>query len=185
MRLCTVSAAMNGLWASRSAREDGRSTVRWQSLTVGTVETADSGTSLPTSSKVLCGVYGAIAIAALIGTWSQGGPYTHSVTAFLVDFWRDTKVTAASRFITVDVLMFALAATILIVIEARKHNVRFVWAYITGSFFVAVSVSFPLFLIARELRIGSEEPRLHAVDTILLALLAVAIVGLSIWIDVG
>jgi hypothetical protein len=55
----------------------------------------------------------------------------------------------------------------------------------TGFVGIPVSVSFPLFLIARELRIGSEEPCLHTVDTVLLALLAVAIVGLSIWIDVG
>jgi Terpene cyclase DEP1 len=82
--------------------------------------------------------------------------------------------------------MFALAAGILMVIEGRKHNVKFVWAYIVGSFFVAISVSFPLFLLARELRIGgSDASRLHATDTILLAVLGVALVGLSIWIDVG
>jgi len=65
---------------------------------------------MPTSRKVLCAVYGAIAVVALIATWSNGGPYVHSVTDFLVNFWRDTKVTSASRFITADILMFALAA---------------------------------------------------------------------------
>ena len=64
-----------------------------------------------------------------------------------------------------EMLLFGLAATILMVIEAQKHNVKFVWAYIVGGFLVAVSVAFPLFLIARELRMGaSEEFRLPKVD---------------------
>jgi hypothetical protein len=151
-----------------------------------TADQADQASSIPTSRKVLCVVYGVIAVAALIGTWSQGGPYIHSATDFFINFWRDAKVTPASRFVTVDVVMLFLAAAILMVTEARKHNVRFVWAYIVGSFFVAASVAFPLFLIARELRMGaSEEPRLHTTDTILLAVLAVIAAGLSIWIDMG
>jgi hypothetical protein len=43
------------------------------------------------------------------------------------------------------------------VIEARKHNVRFVWAYIVGGILVAISVTFPLFLIARELRMRTSD----------------------------
>ena len=40
---------------------------------------------------------------------------------------------------------------------------------------IAISVTFPLLLIARELRIGrTEATRLGAVDTVLLAVLAVA-----------
>jgi hypothetical protein len=148
--------------------------------------TADQASSIPTSRKVLCVVYGVIAVAALIGTWSQGGPYVHSVSDFLVTFWRDTKVNSASRFITVDALMLCASVAILTVIEGRKYHVRWVWLYIAGSFFVAVSVAFPLFLIARELRMGgSETPRLRTVDTILLAMLCCALAGLSVWIDVG
>jgi len=36
------------------------------------------------------------------------------------------------------------------VIEARKHGVRFLWAYIVFAFAIAISVTFPLFLWARE-----------------------------------
>jgi Terpene cyclase DEP1 len=136
------------------------------------------------SCKVLCAVYGGIAVAAMIGTWSQGGPYLHSATGFFINFWRDTKVTPASRFVTVDVLMLFLAVAILMVIEARKYNVRFVWAYIVGSFFVAGSVAFPLFLLARELKIGRSEPlNLRSVDTILLIVLAMALLALAVWVD--
>jgi Mn2+/Fe2+ NRAMP family transporter len=150
------------------------------------VQTSDQQVSVPTSRKVLCAAYAVIAVAALVGTWSQGGPYIHSVTGFLIDFWRDTKVTGASRFITVDILMFCLAAMILMVIEARKHQIRFVWAYIVASLFIAISVMFPVFLLVRELRMGAAEPpRLHTVDAVLLAVFAAALAGLSIWVDAG
>jgi 4-amino-4-deoxy-L-arabinose transferase-like glycosyltransferase len=143
--------------------------------------------SIPTSSKVLCVVYALIAVAALIATWSQTVAYTHSGPAdFFVNFWHDAKVTASARNITADILMFALSAAVLMVIEARKHGVRFVWLYILGGFFIAVSVTFPLFLIAREMRIGaSDSPRLHAIDAVLLAVLATGLTGLTIWVDLG
>ncbi|BCO39553.1 hypothetical protein MINTM001_06920 [Mycobacterium paraintracellulare] len=110
-----------------------------------TTDRADQASSVPTSRKILCIVYGAIAVAALIATWSQTITYVHSPTEFFVNFWRDTKTTAASRNITADALMLALSAVILMVIEARKYNLRFVWLYIVGSFFIAVSVNHPEF----------------------------------------
>ena len=70
----------------------------------------------------------------------------------------DSKVTPASRSLTVDILLFALA----------------------------ISVTFPLFLIARELRMGrSDAPRLRTTDTILLAVVAVVTAVLTIWVDAG
>jgi 4-amino-4-deoxy-L-arabinose transferase-like glycosyltransferase len=143
--------------------------------------------SMPTSRKVLCAVYALIAVAALIATWSQTVAYLHSGPAdFFVNFWHDAKVTASARNITADILMFGLSAAVLMVIEARKHGVRFVWLYILGGFIIAVSVTFPLFLIAREMRIGaSDSPRLHAIDAVLLAVLAAGLAGLTIWVDIG
>jgi hypothetical protein len=125
-----------------------------------------------------------IAIAALIATWSQNVAYLHKPSGF-VDFWVATKVNPASRSITVDIVLFGLAATILMVIEARKHGVKFVWAYIIGGFLVAISVTFPLFLIARELRISRTDPtRLGTGDTIALSLLALFTAAFVIWVDV-
>ena len=148
--------------------------------------TADQASSLPTSRKVLCVVYGAIAAAALIATWSQNLAYFDKPARFVLDFLNDSKVTPASRSLTVDILLFFLAAMILMVIEARKHGVKFVWLYIVGGFAIAISVTFPLFLIARELRMGaSDAPRLHTTDTILLAVVAVLVAGLTIWVDAG
>ena len=75
---------------------------------------------------MLCAVYGAIAIAALIATWSQNAAYFDNPGGFLFDFFNDSKVTPASRSLTVDIVLFLLAAAILMVVEARKHGVRFV-----------------------------------------------------------
>jgi hypothetical protein len=112
--------------------------------------------------------------------------YFDNPGGFLVDFLNDSKVTPASRSLTVDILLFFLAAAILMVVEARKHGVRFVWAYILGGFAIAISVSFPLFLIAREMRIGrTEETRLGAVDTVLLVVFALVAAGLTLWVDMG
>lgn len=142
--------------------------------------------TLPTSRKVLCVVYGAIALAALIATWSQNVAYFDQPARFVSAFLNDSKVTPASRSLTADILLFLLAAVILMVIEARKHGVKFVWLYIAGAFTIAISVTFPLFLIARELRMGaSEEPRLPTLDTILLTVLAVAVAAMTIWVDLG
>jgi hypothetical protein len=63
--------------------------------------------------------------------------------------------------------------------------VRFVWAYIVGGLTIAISVTFPLFLIARELRIGRDTTRLSAVDTALLIVFAIAAAALTLWVDVG
>jgi len=148
--------------------------------------TSRTETGLPTSSKVLCAVYGVIALIALIATWSQNAAYFDNPGGFLLDFFNDSKVTPASRSLTVDIVLFFLAAAFLMVIEARKHSVRFVWLYIAGGLAIAISVTFPLFLIARELRVGRTAPaRLGAVDTVALAVLSVAAVAMTIWIDVG
>ena len=43
------------------------------------------------------------------------------------------------------------------VIEARRLGVKYVWAYIIGGFVIAISVTFPLFLLARELRLEKSD----------------------------
>ena len=108
------------------------------------------------------------------------------IARFFTDFLAGVKVTPASRSIACDILFFFLAAAIFMVIEARKCGVRFVWAYVLVGLYIDISVAFPLFLIARELRLGtSDAQRLHVVDAILLTLLAVGFVGLSVSVDVG
>jgi Terpene cyclase DEP1 len=143
--------------------------------------------SLHPSSKVLCVVYGGIAVAALAATWTQNTAYLHAgIARFFTDFLAGVEVTPASRSIACDILYFFLAAAIFMVVEARKCGIRFVWVYLLAGMLIDISVAFPLFLIARELRISaSEAPRLRAVGTILLAVLAVAVAALTIRIDMS
>ena len=51
-----------------------------------------------------------------------------------------------------------------------------------ASFLIAVSVNFPLFLIARESSMGKSDYRVRAADTVLLVVLAASMLGLTIWI---
>lgn len=68
---------------------------------------------------------------------------------------------------SVDALLVALSAVILMVIEARRHGVKYVWLYIAGAFATATSAVFPLFLIALRIGMGtSDAPRLSVTDTI-------------------
>jgi hypothetical protein len=47
-------------------------------------------------------------------------------------------------------------------------------------------VTFPLFLIARELRIAKTAPsRLGTADTVALAVFAIVVAALTIWVDAG
>ena len=59
------------------------------------------------------------------------------------------------------------------------------WAYILAGFAIAISVAFPLFLLARELRLEkSDATHLRPIDSILLALLAVLTAVFVFWVDV-
>ena len=105
--------------------------------------------------QALIAFYALISAAALMATWSQNLAYTGSglVGAFQM-FAVAMRVNPASRSISVDIGFFLLAASAFMVIEARRLGARFVWLYILFGFLVAISVTFPLFMIARELRLA-------------------------------
>ena len=111
------------------------------------------------SSRALCICYTAIAVVALYGTWSQNLYYfsdlslTTTIAAF-GNFVVDIKANPATRSIGIDILLFAFAAIIWMVHEARKLGVRLVWVYVVLAFMIAISVTFPLFLIAREMKLA-------------------------------
>ena len=148
-----------------------------------TADKAAHAQSIPASRKVLCAVYGAIAVAGLFATWIPNLAYT--AAGFMHDFMNDLRTTPASRSYTGDLLLLALAAVLFMVVEARKHGIKLVWIYIVGGFATAISFTFPLFLIARELRVGtSDAPRLRAVDAILFTAITAMIAGNIIWIGI-
>lgn len=132
----------------------------------------------------LIAFYALAAVAALLATWSQNLAYLGEGPAgAFVTFANETKVNPASRSITVDIGFFLLAAAAFMVIEARRLGVRFVWLYIVLGFLVAISVTFPLFMIARELRLApANKPdtpwSLTATDIAGLAIVA----GVVVWL---
>ena len=99
-------------------------------------------------------IYAIIAIVALYGTWSQNLAYGPTLAGFLPD----AKANPAARSVTIDIFMMALSATFLMAYEARRLGIRFVWAYVFFGMTVAISFTFPLFLIAREFALGREAP---------------------------
>lgn len=143
---------------------------------------------MTTQQKLLCAFYGVIAIAALFATWSQNlqlmAPGMGPLDPYAV-FVEQTRVNAASRSITVDIGLFLLAATAFMVVEARRLGVRFVWLYVLLGFLIAISVTFPLFMIAREMRIAAtpDAPAkwtLTVTDMVGLALVSAVVIGLSV-----
>jgi len=105
--------------------------------------------------RLLCVFYGLIALTALVMTWSQNllyfqGPNPTGFGQYLLDL----KVNGAARSFTVDIGLFLLAATGLMAVEARKVGMKFVWLYVIFGFLIAISVTFPLFLIAREIHLA-------------------------------
>lgn len=57
------------------------------------------------------------------------------------------------------------------------------YSYVLGALLVAVSVGFPLFLIARERRMAAADaPRVATADSVMLTVLCLALTALSLWV---
>lgn len=134
----------------------------------------------------LIGFYALVALAALVATWGQNLQYVWATGEFsaLNQFLPDLRANPASRSIGVDIGLFLLAAAAFMVVEARRLGVRFVWLYVLLGFMIAISVTFPLFMIARELRLDpASKPdmpwSLTASDVIGLAVVTAVVAGLG------
>jgi hypothetical protein len=101
------------------------------------------------TDKTLCAVYAAFAAVALVGTqWA------------LLDFLRSDDndmgamtdrltANAVVGFVGIDLGVVALVAVVFMIVEGRRLRIPWWWVYVALVFLVAVSVAFPLFLIAR------------------------------------
>ncbi|MCW2889192.1 MAG: hypothetical protein JWL58_6054 [Streptosporangiaceae bacterium] len=108
-----------------------------------------------TRDKVLCWTYGVIAFGALIATWSQNLRFfAQDGNGGVWGFVRSGYANPAAASITNDILFVLLAAFVLMIVEARRLGIGYVWAYMALSLVVALSVAFPLFLLARQLRVA-------------------------------
>lgn len=73
----------------------------------------------------------------------------------MVGFPEGAWANPAAASLSNDVLLVAPAAVVFMVSEACRLDVRRVWAYVVGSAFIAIGVTFPLFLIARQVRLAA------------------------------
>lgn len=145
------------------------------------------------SRQLLCVGYAAASLVALVGTWRQNvayirpdeNPFAGFVLA-TIRFWQDTFVNPASRSITIDLGMLLLPLVALMIIESRRLSIRFVWLYVVFGLLIAISATFPLFLIARERRLAAHGEASAALgfrtgDALGFAVLAFAMAGLAVW----
>lgn len=112
-------------------------------------------------SKLLSGIYGGVAAIALIGTWTQNLAFMSTPdNGGAVGFVRAAMSNPAGASITIDLALVGVAICVWMVAEAQRLQIRFVAVYIVLSVVIGISVFFPLFLIARQLRLP-QDPRLR------------------------
>ena len=140
--------------------------------------------------KTLCALYTSIAAVALIATWRQnlafGAENNLSGAQLFLQFWPALLANRATISITVDIFLVVLAAVIWMVLEARRLQVKRVWLYVVFGILIAISVTFPLFLVARERRLAvldasGTEPALGLGDKLGLGFLTVGTVAFAVW----
>ncbi|MBI1818081.1 MAG: DUF2834 domain-containing protein [Deltaproteobacteria bacterium] len=116
---------------------------------------------MPSGDRLLCIVYAVIAVGALIATWGTENlkffalPNNGGALGFIALAYANP----AAASIANDLVFLLLAAFTLMIVEAKRLGVRFVWVYMLLSVAVAISVMFPLFMIARQLKIAAQRPR--------------------------
>jgi hypothetical protein len=95
--------------------------------------------------------YGLVALLAFIGTWGNNIQYLSlGFVGANLQFWQETLVNPASRSITVDVMFLFLAVSVWMFLEARRVGMKGAWLYVIFGVLIAISVTFPLFMLNRE-----------------------------------
>ena len=92
-------------------------------------------------------VYLALSLAGLAGTWTYNVVAIVQLRDFLGD-WVNSGPAVSS--LTVDLLIAAVAGSILILVEARRLGMKRGWLYVALSGITAFAFTFPLFLAMRE-----------------------------------
>lgn len=145
---------------------------------------------MSTARRRLCFFYYALSIVAIVATWRQnlafGGELGVGPVELFRKFWPALFANRATTSITLDIFLLTLVCVIWMVLEARRLRIRGVWLYVVFAILVAISVTFPLFLAARERRLAaveaaSTEPSPAPSDMIGLAVMTVSTLGLVVF----
>lgn len=103
------------------------------------------------SRKFAMTFYAVTSLLALIGTWGNNIQYLSlGLFGANLQFWQDTLANPASRSITVDLLLLFLPVSLWMLVEARRIGMKNAWLYVILGIFIAISVTFPLFMLNRE-----------------------------------
>ena len=99
-------------------------------------------------------MYATIAVVALFATWSNNIEFFRQPdNGGLIGFLRGGYANPAAASLSNDLFMLGAAAAVLMFVEAKRLGIRYVWVYVLLSFAIAVSVMFPLFLLARQIKL--------------------------------
>ncbi|MET4704690.1 DUF2834 domain-containing protein [Frigoribacterium sp. UYMn621] len=114
--------------------------------------TPPTGTGSPRSGIAqhwtpLAVTYLVLAVIGLIGTWTFNISAIVQVRDFVGD-WVNSGPAVSS--LTVDLLIAAVAGSILIIVESRRLGLRGGWIYVVLAGVTAFAFVFPLFLAMRE-----------------------------------
>ncbi len=103
-------------------------------------------------------LYGLMALLALIGTWGNNLQYLHlGLVGANLRFWQETLSNPASRSITVDVVFLFLAVSVWMCLEARRIGMKGAWLYVLLGALIAISVTYPVFMLNRERALATRE----------------------------
>ncbi|MBM7503007.1 DUF2834 domain-containing protein [Agromyces aurantiacus] len=97
-------------------------------------------------------VYLVLAVVGLVGTWTYNALAIAAQRDFLGDLVSSGPAVSS---ITTDLLVVAVAGSILIAVESRRIGMRFAWLYIAGALLTAFAFTFPLWLAMRERRLAA------------------------------
>ncbi|MDD7938055.1 DUF2834 domain-containing protein [Actinomycetospora lutea] len=102
-----------------------------------------------TGSPVLVAVYAALSVIGLVGTWYFNLSFFATGGTDYLGGW---FANPASSSAAVDIIVMAIAACIVMVVEGRRLGFRpiVVALLVVLSFVLAVAFTFPLFLALRE-----------------------------------
>ena len=106
-------------------------------------------------SKLLCAIYGLLALTAAILIPFQNVYYiSYDFIQANINFWSDAIVNPAARSVTIDIVVMYFTACVVIFVEGRKFRIKFFWVYIVMGYLFAIAVTFPIFLLHREIKLS-------------------------------
>lgn len=107
--------------------------------------------------KLLCSLYASTALIALYATWSNNlAFFALPDNGGLIGFLKAAYANPAAASLSNDLFLLGFAATVFMLTEAKRLRIRFVWAYILLSLLVAISVFFPIFMMARQAKLAEQ-----------------------------